>query len=145
MKLAAAIVFFGVLLSSPLTIASDRHLPAQEGFAGTWDNVDPATRVVTKVIVSVEAGRFQIRAWGNCSPTDCDWGTVPLHLIGTSIGDQSFERAMATWDHFSGQITTHLIMHLDGAQLVVEAIAIYGVESSRSNHREVLLLRRSPP
>ncbi len=142
MKLAAAIVFFGVLLSSPLTIASDRHLPAQEGFAGTWDNVDPATRVVTKVIVSVEAGRFQIRAWGKCSPTDCDWGTVPLHLIGASIGDQSFERAMATWDHSWGK--SHLMMHLDGAQLVVEAIAIYK-ESGRSNHRELLLLRRSHP
>ena len=119
-----------------------RPLPAQERFTGTWDNVDPATGGL-KLMVSVEAGEFQIRAWGKCQPTDCDWGTVPLHLIGSSVEDQSFERAFATWDpEFA---TTHLMIHIDGEQLAVEIVTIFKDESGRSNFRRLFLLRRSHP
>ena len=55
--------------------------------AGTWVNIDAATRGETRIHVdpctsysSCSGGvcrtsyRSSIRVWGSCSPTDCDWG-----------------------------------------------------------------------
>ena len=119
-----------------------RPLPAQERFTVTWDNVDPATGGL-KLMVSVEAGEFQIRAWGTWNPAGGRWGTVPMELIGWSIEDQSFERAVATWDPEG--VTTHLMIHIDGEQLAVEMVTIFKDESGRSNFRRLFLLRRSHP
>jgi hypothetical protein len=65
--------------------------------AGEWKNIDPNTRGITRLDVRVNCGDtricrvdsngnvtctepgppYTIRIWGKCSPTDCDWGTVP--------------------------------------------------------------------
>ena len=43
-------------------------------FAGTWKNIDPNTKGVTKIIAET-TGAASIRTYGQCSPVDCDWGT----------------------------------------------------------------------
>ena len=48
--------------------------------AGTWKNIDAKTGGVTKVVVA--NGNVQIRCFGACSPTDCDWGTTALAVAG---------------------------------------------------------------
>ena len=141
MKRGTPILLIGVLLGLPLAIASQRPLLAQESFIGAWDNVDPATGGLTRIIISVDTGEVEIRAWGSCQPTDCDWGTVPLYLIGSSIGDQTFERAFATWPH--PDLTSHMMLHRDGPHLAVEIITIFTDESGRSNFGRLYLLRRS--
>ena len=135
MKRGTPILLIGVLLSLPLAIASGRPLLAQESFIGTWDNVDPTRSGVMKVMISVDAGGLKI------SVSNHD-GLVPLHLIGSSIGDETFERALATWVH--PDQTTHFILRLDGSrQLLLEDISIFTDESGRSNYARFTLLRRS--
>ncbi|MFT3877365.1 MAG: hypothetical protein QM708_13230 [Propioniciclava sp.] len=63
--------------------------------AGTWSNVDPNTRSVTKAVVSQSCddvvlcpvgepctggggSQLYIRPFGKCHPSDCDWGTSRL-------------------------------------------------------------------
>jgi cathepsin L len=45
-------------------------------FAGNWTNIDPNTRGITKINVSNTAAYPVIHAYGQCSPTDCDWGNA---------------------------------------------------------------------
>ena len=48
-----------------------------DAFPGKWRNVDPSTNNLTKVHIDM-AGPFgvDVHGWGQCHPTDCDWGTV---------------------------------------------------------------------
>jgi hypothetical protein len=65
--------------------------------AGNWVNIDASTRGITHLKVDVScndvilcgvdangnvtctppAPPYQIHIWGKCTPSDCDWGTVP--------------------------------------------------------------------
>ena len=77
--------------------------------AGNWTNMDAATRGITRIKVDFfcndvilcgidQNGNrvcqpprppFQLRLWGKCSPSDCDWGSAPGNYFHTSDG--------ATW------------------------------------------------
>ncbi len=86
---------------------------------GSWSNIDPATRGITKIEVSfscndqvlcgVDANGnvtcttpgapYHLHLWGKCSPSDCDWGTVDGndHWVGStkwvySYYDQGFAK-----------------------------------------------------
>lgn len=49
-------------------------------FAGTWKNTDPNTSGLTKIIAETN-GTPSIHAYGQCSPTDCDWGTATAIVL----------------------------------------------------------------
>jgi hypothetical protein len=86
MLAAFAFVFIGsTLTAAPAHALCSGSSPA----TGTWNNIDPNTRSVTKVVLDwgcadqalcdtsghcvYPAGT--IRVFGKCHPTDCDWGT----------------------------------------------------------------------
>ncbi len=50
-------------------------------FAGNWKNIDPNTSGITKIIAT--AGT--IHAYGQCSPTDCDWGNAAAIPLPASL------------------------------------------------------------
>ncbi|MBE0677464.1 MAG: hypothetical protein IH592_01745 [Bacteroidales bacterium] len=70
--------------STPGTVASSMD--------GTWKNSDPNTRGITKVIISGNGTRIQ--TFGSCSPTDCDWGKVPLTRSGANFR-ATYDESMA--------------------------------------------------
>ncbi len=49
---------------------------------GTWRNTDSNTGSITRLVVTSNSTRVQ--AFGKCSPTDCDWGTVNLTPSGSN-------------------------------------------------------------
>ena len=53
-----------------------------DAFPGKWRNVDPSTNNLTKVHIEM-AGPMgvDVHGWGQCHPTDCDWGTVHGEFI----------------------------------------------------------------
>lgn len=53
---------------------------------GTWVNVDPATRGITKIVIGWGAGHLGVHAYGACTPTPCDWGGVPAIGYGDNVG-----------------------------------------------------------
>ena len=55
-----------------------------DNISGTWINTDANTSGITKLIIT---NNNQLEAFGKCSPTDCQWGKVPL----TDKGNNSFE------------------------------------------------------
>ncbi len=44
-------------------------------FTGDWRNEDAGTSSITRVRVMPAGGGLKVRVWGQCSPSDCDWGT----------------------------------------------------------------------
>lgn len=50
-------------------------------FTGNWHNVDSATRGVTRMRIATSPS-VSVHAWGSCTPSDCDMGTVTGHAYG---------------------------------------------------------------
>jgi hypothetical protein len=67
---------FGLLVAGLLAFGA----PAQAGidaFPGHWRNVDSHTNNLTRVNIEPAGfGMVKVRGWGQCQPTDCDWGAV---------------------------------------------------------------------
>jgi hypothetical protein len=63
-------------------------------FTGTWLNISPKTAMVTQIEIGIFKTVFTVHAWGNCTPMDCDWGTVnvpiPLRLGETFTAKYDF-------------------------------------------------------
>jgi hypothetical protein len=63
-------------------------------YAGNWYNDDPATGGVTQLSVNaLNDSQVNVRAWGRCHPTDCDWGTGSGTVAGFSITINNFPGA----------------------------------------------------
>lgn len=63
--------------------------PTALGDLGRWNNINASTRSITKADLGFACGDvilngvvpytgYQIRLFGSCSPTDCNWGWVNL-------------------------------------------------------------------
>jgi hypothetical protein len=101
--LKTAIVFVVVIV--PLNIYSLCVTPFEEG---NWQNIDGATRGITKVNVTFNCQDvvlngelyppgppFKIHMFGKCHPSDCDWGVADAHRV--TIGSTNWIRAY--YDH----------------------------------------------
>ncbi|HEY8186177.1 MAG TPA: hypothetical protein VIF64_08915 [Pyrinomonadaceae bacterium] len=53
-------------------------------FQGLWINSDSSNRGVTRLQIST-GPPVRVRAWGECHPSDCDWGTVDGYAYGPNI------------------------------------------------------------
>ncbi|MDN5790936.1 MAG: hypothetical protein L0H25_08715 [Micrococcales bacterium] len=87
---------------------SAQALCASTPMLGSWHNIDPNTRALTRVNVGLVCGDVRqcdenghctggdtyvtMRPFGKCSPSDCDWGV----RRATSMGD-GWERAVYTY------------------------------------------------
>jgi hypothetical protein len=87
----------------------------------------------------------EIRAWGACKPTDCEWGATKLHLLGDTVSSQTLPYGFAKWDQGFAEVNVTLDMADD--KLVIGMYKIFKDDSGRSNYRRVERFRRetSPP
>ncbi|MGN6608267.1 MAG: hypothetical protein ACTHMS_14790 [Jatrophihabitans sp.] len=64
--------------------------PAHAARDGTWVNVNTATRSVKQVIVTPNrVGSVNVDAFGSCTPTLCEWGSVPAITYGANVSATS--------------------------------------------------------
>lgn len=89
--LVLAVACVGAVGLTTVNAAPAQALCASSPLTGSWHNIDSSTRAMTRVDVGFVCGDvvlcdtngnctggqsyFTIRAFGKCSPTDCDWGT----------------------------------------------------------------------
>ena len=112
--------------------------------SGRFENVDPNTRGVTAVELSSNASGRSVQGFGACSPTDCDWGTVPLVSLGNSISDSTARVGFATWEH--GFATTHMTLRAQRpGVLIAETYTIFNDGSGRANYRQTYSLELDRP
>ena len=94
---------------------------------GTWINPNAQTRSITKIVISAQPPdghlpRMTISAWGKCSPTDCEWGEVPLFLLDYYAPNPAYRRGLAVWEHEGGN--NYLIVTFEKAGLKLECASV---------------------
>jgi len=113
---------------------------AGSDFLGTWLNVDPNTGGLTKLEIWQSGSNYYVAGFGACVPTDCEWGTVDLHLMGSDIGDTNYRFGLAVWDH--GFVVTYLVVQVEGDVLVAILYDVFAPGDSRANYRSIYLLKK---
>ena len=103
-----------------------------EVLLGGWVNEDVDTRGVTKLRVAEDGSDVEVQGWGSCSPTDCDWGTTEMNLLGSNISDNTYEFATAKWEH--GFATTFMTTRTQDGELKVEKYTVFHDGSDRSHY-----------
>lgn len=113
-------------------------------FAGDWVTTANSNPGITRLSINQNnEGQWSIRAWGACHPTDCDWGTTSIHLLGESVSDNSFPYGFASWDH--GFKSAHFTLRIEKDELVVESYDIFKDNSGRTNYRRLERFHRENP
>jgi hypothetical protein len=114
----------------------------QQDYIGEWTNVDPNTSGLTRLILFNDGDTWKIHAWGKCHTEDCDWKTVDLHILGSSVSDKSFKSGFAIWDQ--GFATRYITLSKYYEELVLEVVTIYREKyrNSRSNTKYSYRMRR---
>jgi hypothetical protein len=83
--------------ATALVAPAPAHALCSNQLEGTWRNIDPNTRAMTRVDLRMYTcgdtpgtqTTYRLRAFGKCHPTDCDWG----ERITTYMGD-NWQRAV---------------------------------------------------
>jgi len=103
--------------------------------SGEWRNIDNSTRSLTRINISGTKGTWTIQAWARCTPGECDWGKVPLKLLGDSILDDSPRYGLARWDW--GFKETVMTLRTNGKELVLEKFDCFQDDWSWANYHSV--------
>ena len=126
-----ALLFSAIL--SPVTFAGLNQ------FAGTWTNIDPKTRGLTRLEISLNGNKVSVHAYGSCHPRDCDWGEAMAIAYAPSVESILTETAHAltiTYNRdYADQIM--IIRSVEGERLQVELFTHFKDGSGRSDYTTV--------
>ena len=76
--------FFALIAAAAALFAGPAYAAGFGEFTGNWRNNDPNTDDITRLRITYDGGSLDVRAWGQCHPTDCDWGTVDAVAYSSS-------------------------------------------------------------
>jgi hypothetical protein len=122
--------------------ASPAPPKADTALLGTWVNTNAASNSVKQIVVAPNrVNSVNVDAFGACSPTLCEWGSVPAITYGSSVSsltgtafqtNQRFLSGGIEWSRTSLQgnvVNTSL-----GARLVVREMTVFEDGSGRKNY-----------
>lgn len=117
-----------------------------EDLAGSWVNVDAATKGLVKLIVGGTAKEPTVQLFGACTPNPCDWGEVAGASFATAAADNlaaKTESIVAVYETESARRTVVLKRRDDG-QLRAEIYSEFIDGSNRANYQTLATLKRAP-
>lgn len=129
-------------LAIPVCSADDKKnaLP-QSRFLGTWVPIAKDRSGLKRIDITRSGKSWTIHVWAFATFTEIDWGTVPLHLLGSDVASRSFDYALAVWKpDFADKYMT---LHIENNRLVVEQFTLFTDGSKRSNYRSIERFKRS--
>src|SRR4249920_2647380 len=85
---------------------------------GNWNACDAATRSLVRIVIAASGAGITVHAYGACTPTPCDWGTV--HGLSYAANVSSSE-AIALSAHYKFSFKETIVIGvLDSGSLIVE-------------------------
>jgi len=66
--------------------------------AGTWVNVNHATKSAVAFVVSTSAKGIAVDGFGACSPTPCEWGRISGTVFGPNVSAKTGTSFAAQWN-----------------------------------------------
>ncbi len=110
-------------------------------FVGTWVNANSNTRGVTKLIVKQADGNtLQIQVFGQCQPSECDWGKSRLITYGKNV--QDFDHTAGTATYRESFKNTLLTMQLNPRNRNLLSLANFTQFTDRSNRQNYFSTER---
>lgn len=105
-------------------------------FVGTWRNTNPATPGVTQLVITWDGAHARVHAWGQCHPTDCDWGEVVATAYAPNVSANIYSTALALTAVFNPGFseTIMVIRPASGNRLQAEVLTRFTDGSGRSNY-----------
>ena len=107
---------------------------------GTWANIDPATRGIVKIVIAAAATGILVHAYGACSPTPCDWGSVSGLAYAANVSSNAGVAFTATYNF--GFKQTFMTGHLNGRLLAVETFDHFTDGSGRSDYYSAYTMQK---
>jgi hypothetical protein len=99
---------------------------------GTWVNCDHQTRGLVRVMIAAAAPEITVHAFGACSPTPCDWGTVKGMIYASNVTNTSAMAFSAVYTF--GFKQTIIVGRLWNGALVVETFDHFTDNSGRADY-----------
>lgn len=118
-------------------------------FEGDWQNIDPDTIGITRVIISGQQVSGQpvsmaVHAWGKCQPTDCDWGRIRAEPYFSYVGAGQLNQVTAikaVYSHGFAEATLAIIPH-DSSRIQVITFTQFRDNSGRSDTGLMYIFKR---
>jgi tetratricopeptide (TPR) repeat protein len=129
------------LKNPSITKKSDAVSRKSSDMLGVWVNTDPDTGGITKIAIYEKDGATLIRAFGSCSPKDCDLGSTEFHALGDTARSMEFPYGFATWN--SGFAVYYFTLKLDNDKISVTNSTIFKDKSRRTNYRSDFTFRKA--
>jgi hypothetical protein len=118
-----------------IMIATPALAAGLNNFVGTWKNLNPATRSIAKVEIKRSGSMLQIRPYGACTPTPCDWGAQPGIAYAPKVSSNLLTAANAATAVFkTGFSVTTLTLVAHGRRLSVASFTHFTDGSRRTDH-----------
>ncbi len=117
-------------------------------FLGKWINTNPNTRGITALNISIlmPGQQIMVHAWGQCTPTDCDWGNMPGVAYAPNVSANLMETVEAISvvhkESFAERLL--IIRRAQGNHLRVENYTRFTDKSNRTNYVDVGTFARVP-
>lgn len=115
--------------------------------SGAWVNTNPAARDITEVLVGSAGGtKVNVRVFGACEPTACDWGSVRGSTFSPSVAGNPVLDAVAATAHYQQGFAKRLvILRQAGPNLLrYEIFSDFEDGSGRNSYLMGGMLRRAP-
>ena len=109
---------------------------------GVWVNISPTTAGIRKIVLTRVAGRLDVSAFGNCSPTLCVWGKIKGITFGTSITSVTGRAFLAPYVFSFAKKLVDGVLNAKGTLLTVQTYTEFTDHSGRSNYVYVDTFRR---
>lgn len=99
---------------------------------GTWNACNAATRNLVRVVIAASGSAITVQALGACTPTPCDWGSVPGLAYAANVTASTAVAFTARYEFsFKEVIVTGV---LDNGSLIVETFNHFTDGSGRSDY-----------
>lgn len=105
------------------------------GLLGVWHNTSPTGGNIRKIVISLNPdGTLRVKAFGNCTPTLCQWGKVTGITFGTGISSKYGAVFLAPYQFgFANKLLDGRV-NVFGTRLTVQTYTEFTDGSGRSNY-----------
>ena len=113
--------------------------------SGNWTNVD-AHGAIPEILVAPAGGsKVTVTVFGECEPTDCNWGAVPGSTYAPNVGGNPVTDAVAATAYYQqGFAKRYVILRQRGQFLTYEIFSAFEDNSGRSSYILSGTMRRVP-
>lgn len=138
-------LFIGLLVMALMSQVALAGIPLKD-FAGTWQR-ENSKDGITKMSITLSGEKLKIQTWGDCTPTDCDWGTVYGQPATTSVsGNYNTNTTAVLLEYsFSHADETLLLTPVSSKRIKVETFTRFKDSRKNTYKTQYMKLAPAPP